>query len=135
MRFAATFDAGDIRKGAAEAVASLKNVSGEAVKTASALDATGRAFRKAAEESGYFYDRLGRLHAANGKYASSAQKAAIQTKAVGSSSEKAGKQMQGFGSGSDSASKSLAHASSVADALNQRFASLTQRVLSAYCVY
>lgn len=30
MRFAATFDAGDIRKGAAEAVASLKNVSGEA---------------------------------------------------------------------------------------------------------
>ena len=97
MRFAATFDAGDIRKGAAEAVASLKNVSGEAGKTASALDATGGAFRKAAKESGYFYDRLGRLHAANGKYASSAQKAAIQTKAVGSSSEKAGKQMQGFG--------------------------------------
>lgn len=61
MRFAATFDAGDIRKGAAEAVASLKNVSGEAGKTASALDATGGAFRKAAKESGYFYDRLGRL--------------------------------------------------------------------------
>ena len=135
MRFAATFDAGDIRKGAAEAVASLKNVSGEAGKTASALDATGGAFRKAAKESGYFYDRLGRLHAANGKYASSAQKAAIQTKAVGSSSEKAGKQMQGFGSGSDSASRSLAHASSVADALNQRFASLTQRVLSVYAAY
>ena len=52
MRFAATFDAGDIRKGAAEAVASLKNVSGEAGKTASALDATGGAFRKAAKESG-----------------------------------------------------------------------------------
>ena len=135
MRFAATFDAGDIRKGAAEAVASLKNVSREAGKTASTLDATGGAFRKAAKESGYFYDRLGRLHAANGKYASSAQKAAIQTKAVGSSSEKAGKQMQGFGSGSDSASKSLAHASSVADALNQRFASLTQRVLSVYAAY
>ena len=135
MRFAATFDAGDIRKGAAEAVASLKNVSGEAEKTASALDATGGAFRKTAKESGYFYDRLGRLHAANGKYASSAQKAAIQTKAVGSSSEKAGKQMQGFGSGSDSASRSLAHASSVADALNQRFASLTQRVLSVYAAY
>ena len=135
MRFAATFDAGDIRKGAAEAVASLKNVSREAGKTASTLDATGGAFRKAAKESGYFYDRLGRLHAANGKYASSAQKVAIQTKAVGSSSEKAGKQMQGFGSGSDSASKSLAHVSSVADALNQRFASLTQRVLSVYAAY
>lgn len=135
MRFAATFDAGDIRKGAAEAVASLKNVSGEAGKTASALDATGGAFRKAAEESGYFYDRLGRLHAANGKYASSAQKAAIQTKAVGSSSEKAGKQMQGFGSGSDSASKSLAHASSVADALSKRLASLTSRVLATYSAY
>lgn len=43
--------------------------------------------------------------------------------------------MQGFGSRSDSASKSLAHASSVADALNQRFASLTQRVLSVYAAY
>lgn len=135
MRFAASMDASGIRKGAAEAVASLKNVSGEAGKTASALDATGGAFRKAAEESGYFYDRLGRLHAANGKYASSAQKAAIQTRALGSSSEKAGKQMQGFGSGSDSASKSLAKASSVADALNQRLASLTSRVLATYSAY
>lgn len=135
MRFAASMDASGIRKGAAEAVASLKNVSGEAGKTASALDTTGGAFRKAAEESGYFYDRLGRLHAANGKYASSAQKAAIQTKAVGSSSEKAAKQMQGFGSGSDSAAKSLAHASSVADALKQRLASLTSRVLATYSAY
>nr|WP_294512657.1 hypothetical protein [uncultured Bilophila sp.] len=142
MRFAATFDASGVRKGAAEAVSGLKSVSTEAERTSTSL-------RNAAKDAGHYYDTLGRLHRADGKFASSAESAAVkagtltasvrkatdQTRALGSSSEKAGKQIQGFGSRSDSASKSLAHASSVADALNQRFASLTQRVLSVYAAY
>lgn len=142
MRFAATFDANGVRKGAAEAVASMKSVSVETDKASASL-------RNAAKDAGHYYDALGRLHRADGKFASSAESAAVkagtltasvrkatdQTRALGSSSEKAGKQIQGFGSGSDSASKSLAKASSVADALNQRFASLTQRVLSVYAAY
>lgn len=142
MRFAATFDANGVRKGAAEAVASMKSVSVETDKASASL-------RNAAKDAGHYYDALGRLHRADGKFASSAESAAVkagtltasvrratdQTRALGSSSEKAGKQIQGFGSGSDSASKSLAKASSVADALNRRFASLTQRVLSVYAAY
>ena len=142
MRFAATFDANGVRKGAAEAVASMKSVSVETDKASASL-------RNVAKDAGHYYDALGHLHRADGKFASSAESAAVkagtltasvrkatdQTRALGSSSEKAGKQIQGFGSGSDSASKSLAKASSVADALNQRFASLTQRVLSVYAAY
>ena len=142
MRFAATFDANGVRKGAAETVASMKSVSVETDKASASL-------RNVAKDAGHYYDALGHLHRADGKFASSAESAAVkagtltasvrkatdQTRALGSSSEKAGKQIQGFGSGSDSASKSLAKASSVADALNQRFASLTQRVLSVYAAY
>lgn len=142
MRFAATFDANGVRKGAAEAVASMKSVSVETERTSASL-------RNAAKDAGHYYDALGRLHRADGKFASSAESAAVkagtltasvrkatdQTRALGSSSEKAGKQMQGFGSGSDSASKSLAKASSVADALSKRLASLTSRVLATYSAY
>ena len=142
MRFAATFDANGVRKGAAEAVASMKSISVETDKASASL-------RNAAKDAGHYYDALGRLHRADGKFASSAESAAVkagtltasvrkatdQTRALGSSSEKASKQIQGFGSGSDSASKSLAKASSVADALNRRFVSLTQRVLSVYAAY
>ena len=65
MRFGATFDVSGVRKGAAEAVASMKSVSAEAERTSASQ-------RNAAKDAGHYYDALGRLHRADGKFASSA---------------------------------------------------------------
>ena len=54
MRFSATFDASGVKKGTAEAVASMKSVSVETDKAAASL-------RNAAKDTGHYYDTLGRL--------------------------------------------------------------------------
>ena len=71
MRFAATFDANGVRKGAAEAVASMKSVSVETDKASASL-------RNVAKDAGHYYDALGHLHRADGKFASSAESAAVK---------------------------------------------------------
>ena len=135
VRFDLSVDASGVRQGCAEAVANLKKAAAEAGRVSSAVDATGVSFRRAADEAGYFYDHLGRLHAANGRYASSAEKAAIQTRAVGSSSEISGKKSKGMNTETSTASAAFNKTAAESKALGQRLESLAKTVLATYSAY
>ena len=83
--FAIKMDASDVKRGAAEAAAAMKDVAKAAEQASSSIGkATGTAKRnyeglsEAAKAAGMFNDSLGRLHASNGRFASSSEKAAIQ---------------------------------------------------------
>ena len=133
-------DASDVKRGAAEAA--MKDVAKAAEQASSSIGkATGTAKRnydglsEAAKAAGMFNDSLGRLHASNGRFASSSEKAAIQARAVGSNSEKAGKQVKGMRTETNSAAIALDKAAPVSNELNQKLMSLAQTALATYSTY
>ena len=133
-------DASDVKRGAAEAA--MKDVAKAAEQASSNIGkATGTARRnydglsEAAKAAGMFNDNLGRLHASNGRFASSSEKAAIQARAVGSNSEKAGKQVKSMGTENNSAATALNKAATVSDELNRKLMSLAQTALATYSAY
>ena len=140
--FAIKMDASDVKRGAAEAAAAMKDVAKAAEQASSSIGkATGTAKRnydglsEAAKAAGMFNDSLGRLHASNGRFASSSEKAAIQARAVGSNSEKAGKQVKSMGTETNSAAIALNKAATVSNELNRKLMSLAQTALATYSAY
>ena len=140
--FAIKMDASDVKRGAAEAAAAMKDVAKAAEQASSSIGkATGTAKRnydglsEAAKAAGMFNDSLGRLHASNGRFASSSEKAAIQARAVGSNSEKAGKQVKSMGTETNSAAIALNKAATVSNELNRKLMSLAQTALTTYSAY
>lgn len=140
--FAIKMDASDVKRGAAEAAAAMKDVAKAAEQASSSIGkATGTAKRnyeglsEAAKAAGMFNDSLGRLHASNGRFASSSEKAAIQALAVGSNSEKAGKQVKSMGTETNSAAIALNKAATVSNELNRKLMSLAQTALATYSAY
>lgn len=140
--FAIKMDASDVKRGAAEAAAAMKDVAKAAEQASSSIGkATGTAKRnyeglsEAAKAAGMFNDSLGRLHASNGRFASSSEKAAIQALAVGSNSEKAGKQVKSMGTETNSAAIALNKAATVSKELNRKLMSLAQTALATYSAY